>query len=117
MLETYGPLFTPVFKSIVGMRLNQTTHAQSDLPGLDKVFFATLGVEMKDWISLCVLSATDLCIDSHHKFECGLKGQRWIVQLVCMCKPYRLSLVMTMDLKSSVLHHYNTSSYLILFAM
>ena len=37
----------------------------------------------KDWVSLCVLNATDhadLC-------ECCFKGQRWIVQLVRMYKP------------------------------
>ena len=66
-------MYTPVFKSVVGMRLNETTHAQSDWPSLayllDKVFFAILGVEKKGWILLCVLN--DVCIDSYRKFECS----------------------------------------------
>ena len=66
-------MYTPVFKSVVGMRLNETTHAQSDWPSLacllDKVFFAVLGVEKKDWILLCVIN--DVCIDSYRKFECS----------------------------------------------
>ena len=36
---------------------------------MDKVFFAILGVEKKDWILLCVLN--DVCIDSYRKFECS----------------------------------------------
>ena len=30
------------------------------------------------------------------------KGQRWIVQVVHMCKPYRLGLILTLDLKLSI---------------
>ena len=37
---------TPIFKSIVGMRLNKTTHAQFNLPGLHYLDMVTLPSEM-----------------------------------------------------------------------
>ena len=43
-----------------------------------------------------------LCINSHRKCESCFEVQRWIVQVVCMCKPYRRSLILTMDLKFGV---------------
>ena len=44
------------------MKLRMRSPIDPALAYLDKVFFAILGVEMKDWISLCVLNTTDLCM-------------------------------------------------------
>ena len=67
----YGHLLCiiPIFKSVVGMRLNKTTHAQFNKPGLLYFEMVTLA---SDWASLLVLNTTELCRDRLFLWICIL---------------------------------------------